>query len=280
MEGGTGQSGTFQGHAIPASFFFCFGAFFLFLSLRRARSLPPGASFVETHVPEKNMSLVRKMSVILTVCTALGGVYEGIGGVIATGNFFNQAAHQTLYTSYFFVGVVMMLESGRRLPADSSRCALALALFLEYVLWYDHAIMKSEGTDRRMHVIMALICLGGSVVIAASVCRPANVTAYIGGWGMLVLQSFWLITAGINAGFREIHRHDIGVLLCLEVLVVVSLILFGFACYGPPLRAPEGGYLNSVDSSSRPRRSERKEYETLNPNDDSEDDTVPVDPVV
>eukprot|EP00566_Odontella_aurita_P017592 CAMPEP_0113599504 /NCGR_PEP_ID=MMETSP0015_2-20120614/42181_1 /TAXON_ID=2838 /ORGANISM="Odontella" /LENGTH=273 /DNA_ID=CAMNT_0000507643 /DNA_START=169 /DNA_END=990 /DNA_ORIENTATION=+ /assembly_acc=CAM_ASM_000160 len=272
--GATGQTGSFQGHAIPASFFFCFGVFFLVLTLRRARSLPPGASFAEAHIPEKNMPMVHKLSVILIVCTALGGVYEGIGGIINAGNFFNQVGHETLYTMYFFVGVVMLLESGQRLPADSSRSALSLALFLEYVLWYDHAIMKNDGTDRHIHVIMALICLAGSVVTAGSVCKPSSVAAYVGGWGMMVLQSFWLITAGINAEFYAIHRHDIGVLLCLEILAIVSIVILGFVCCGPPLRMSEGGYLNGVDMTSRPGRSERKEYETLHLDDDEGENEV------
>lgn len=274
--GSTGQTGTFQGHALPAAFFFGFGAFLLALSLRRARALPTGggSTFADCHIPERNATLVRIVGGVLVACTSLGFVYEGLGGYLCCDSFWYEASHMTLYASFLFVGAVTLAEARGRLPPDASRAALALALLLESILWHDHAIMKDDPTDRRVHIIMAQICLAGGAVFAYSVRKPGNVAAYLGGWGMLVLQSLWLITAGINADYRELPRHVVGVLFCVEILLVVSLILLGFVCFGPVLAEAKDDTGDSTNrGGERPGGSERRAYGMLVGEDDADRET-------
>eukprot|EP00568_Trieres_chinensis_P008436 CAMPEP_0183293464 /NCGR_PEP_ID=MMETSP0160_2-20130417/2141_1 /TAXON_ID=2839 ORGANISM="Odontella Sinensis, Strain Grunow 1884" /NCGR_SAMPLE_ID=MMETSP0160_2 /ASSEMBLY_ACC=CAM_ASM_000250 /LENGTH=279 /DNA_ID=CAMNT_0025454585 /DNA_START=60 /DNA_END=899 /DNA_ORIENTATION=+ len=265
--GATGQSGDFKGHAIPAFFFFGFGTFFLVLSLLRSQSLPPGRTLCDIHVPERNFGLIRAVSFVLVVATTLGFIYEGVGGCITTvdipwpGCFSHQATHQILYLSFGFVGIVGLLESFKRFPADSSRMALSLALLLEYVLWNEHALMKKDDTDRRVHMLQAQVCLVSSVVFAFSVYSPKSSVAYVAGWATLVLQSMWLLTGGVNADYKKLEMHMIAAYLCGEVLLLGFVIVVVAACCGGNSEAERD---NSIQNGS-------KEYEHLRIEHENED---------
>ena len=108
----TVERGNFIGHFVPASFFFGFGCFFLVLTLKRCRELQSKASkdseclsFADVHVPEHPTVLLRS-GVILVTCTTAGAILEAGGGVKDGLGFFYELAHEVMYLSVFFTGMV------------------------------------------------------------------------------------------------------------------------------------------------------------------------------
>lgn len=270
--GKTGESGDFQGHAFPALFFLGVGIFFLLLSLKRSRSLPPGESFCAHYVPEKNTSLMRGLAVIILVILTFGLVYEGVGGCVPKryhNCIFRHSEHVMLYIVYGFVSPVMLLEASSLVPPDCSRASLALGLLLAYVLWNEHALMKSDPTDNRIHALMANLCLVSAAVFAFSVFRPRNLAAYIAGWGMLVVKALWLIAAGVNSDFQKISIHAVGPLFCLDVVfVTLSIVFVGAAFFGRSDTVKDGsihdeGPMTGVGVTKAKGATRKSEYERL-----------------
>ena len=122
----------------------------LMLALKRSRSLAPGQSFCETFVPEKNIGLLRKLSVVILILTTVGILFEGLGGCVTDYGgkpegfacFFHQSSHMVLYLTFAAVAGILLLEASSYLPLDSGRAALSLTLVLNYVLWHEHSLMK------------------------------------------------------------------------------------------------------------------------------------------
>eukprot|EP00563_Minutocellus_polymorphus_P017694 CAMPEP_0197719698 /NCGR_PEP_ID=MMETSP1434-20131217/3347_1 /TAXON_ID=265543 /ORGANISM="Minutocellus polymorphus, Strain CCMP3303" /LENGTH=285 /DNA_ID=CAMNT_0043304465 /DNA_START=261 /DNA_END=1118 /DNA_ORIENTATION=+ len=270
-----GGSGTFQGHAIPASFFFGFGCFFLGLTFKRCRDLvarnsSTGASgsssggtgpksFCDVHIPERSPVLLGWTSIILMIGTVLGMFYEALGGYFDGIGLFHQLAHVALYLCFFFVGAVTWLESRHCLPPDSSRVALSFAFFLQYILWNEHGLMKEDRSDARIHILQAQINLVASVAFAYSVYNPKSLLAYVSGWALMSLNALWMFTAGLAVCCVDIMLHTVGAALALEALLIAAILVVGASlCAGPRPAHPQlggnrnnnaGGAYSSVASS-------------------------------
>lgn len=225
-------TGAFSGHFIPAAFFIGFGLFLLGLAMRRA--VVNG----KVAVPEDNPRVLSGIGHTLSICTLLGFLVEAIGGYLAKDDLWFQSAHETLYALFFFAGICAVLESRGRLPPDSSRAGVATALLGEYILWHEHALMKTNMVDQRIHIILANLSLSNCAIIAWSVYRGAeSMIAYVLGYALLVLQGLWLLTAAFNIGVYQEHsqtggfltHHNVGVIFCLEILVVAFGIVAGTA---------------------------------------------------
>lgn len=240
-----GGSGTFQGHAIPASFFFGFGCFFLGLTFKRCRELVQSSatsssggggpkSFCDVHVPERNTILLSWTSIILMVGTALGMFYEALGGYFDGIGLFHQLAHQALYLCFFFVGAVTWLEARGSLPPDSSRVALSFAFFLQYILWNEHGLMKEDRSDARVHLLQAQVNLVASIAFGYSVYNPKSLLAYVSGWALMTLNALWMFTAGLSVCCVDLMLHTVGAALALEALFIAAVLIVGAAlCSGP-----------------------------------------------
>jgi hypothetical protein len=266
----TGESGTFIGHFIPAMCFLGLGLFFLLLSLSRARRLSPGESFTQNHVPEQDRKLLKTMAWVAVCLTCIGLLVEG-GGTCTdpsvlqrTGYsfcFFENAGHQMLYLSYGGIAPFLFLEAAHKLPLDTSRIYLALALLLNHILWREHAIMKSDMLDQRVHVLMAQLCLVHASIMLASVCKPTNLILYIAGWGLFVLQATWLLTLGVNAGMTKLDMHKAAPLFCFQVVAVTLTILVLGAGFGAP-----------ASNTSNTNTYEKVHLTTNDDKDDDDDD--------
>ncbi len=181
------ERGNFIGHLVPASFFLGFGAFFLLLTLKRCRELqckaskdgPSSvASFVDTHVPE-NPRVLRRSGVVLMICTTMGFILEAGGGLKDGKGFFYELAHEVMYGTAFFVGMACHLEADGRLCPNSHRYALSFAFLMQYLLWYEHALMLVEDPlANRVHMIQAQINLIASLVFGYSAHAPRSMFAY------------------------------------------------------------------------------------------------------
>ena len=273
-----GGSGTFLGHALPASFFLGFGCFFLGLTFKRCRDLVRSSSssncnagananasgsgtgtnntsssggtpklFCDVHIPERSPVVLGRTGAILMAGTTLGMFYEAMGGYLDGIGLFHQLAHVALYLCFFFVGAVAFLESRRSVPPDSSRVALSFAFFLQYILWNEHGLMKEDGSDARVHILQGQINLAASFAFGYSVYNPRSQLAYVAGWALMTLNALWMFTAGLTVCCVDLMLHTVGAALALEALFIAALVLIGSAlCMQPrPAHHQLGGNRNS-----------------------------------
>ncbi|KAL9188198.1 hypothetical protein ACHAXT_006576 [Thalassiosira profunda] len=247
-------SGNFLGHALPAIFFVGFGSFFLLLTLKRCRDLQKAArvareaaadavddadgfaspSFADAYLPERNELLILRCGRLLMICSLVGGAYETMGGITRDLGFFHAFAHQALYLSFLFVGAVGCLEGKKIIFMGAHRYALTFSFLLQFVLWHEHAIMKEEPADVRVHMLQAYVNFAAFVIFAYATYDPKSVFAYVGGWAVIVLNGMWMFTAGLNACCVEMLAHAVGAALVLEALFVASMIVLCMACFLDP----------------------------------------------
>lgn len=89
--------------------------------------------------------------------TAVGIILEIIGGIVVFDHHpFYYLTHQVLYSSFFLVGAIAWLESRGKLPLDSSRASAALIFGLASLLWCEHASMKENPVDRKIHTYLGI----------------------------------------------------------------------------------------------------------------------------
>ena len=89
------------------------------------------------------------------VTATTGFVIEGVGGLLHSGDFFLQFAHETMYMSFMAAGAIGFLESRGRLPEDSWRLSLAMAFFVEGLVFYGH-MLEQEDVERMLHFLMVV----------------------------------------------------------------------------------------------------------------------------
>lgn len=232
-------SGTLVGHALPASFFFGFGCFFLLLTLKRCRDLDTKSrkngqverlSFADVHFPENPKVLLRS-GTILMICTAIGGAVEAGGGMKDGLGFFHQLAHEAMYLSVFFTGAVCVLEGNNLLFADAHKCALAFTFLMQYILWNEHALMKEEPSDLRVHLLQAQVNFVAFLGFGYSAYNPKSLLAHVISWAVTVLNATWMLTAGLTACCIDIMRHTVGAVLVLEALLIAAVIVVCASCF-------------------------------------------------
>ena len=223
------KTGYFSGHAVAATGFVAFGVFFLGLTLKRARSLPRGASFAEEHIPEKNPMLLIRGGLVLIPVTLFGVCFEAPGW----DNIIAPLTHISLYLCFMMVGFTALLEGMKRIPQDSVRIAIVITMMLNYVLWNEHANMKEVTADIRLHKLLAQLCLVAAAIVAYSIKYPENVIVYVMQPGICILMGLWLYTGGVYAAFIDIPAGMIGILLVWEALLIVGVILLGAAFLVP-----------------------------------------------
>ena len=241
--------GIFMGHAMPAVFFAGFGAFFLVhtaVRLRRhARNAAGGGSKLQEKPAAVNYTssalvpetpyVLRRVGLALMFCTTIGIVIEAISGISDGLSFYHQLAHQALYICLFLVGACAIVESNGLLFPDVARCALAVSFLLQYVLWREHALMKTEEIEIRIHIIQAEINLAMAALFGYSFHNPRSLAAYILSWSVLTLNGMWLFTCGlIQSGYCGILLHTIGAVLVLEAAALGAIIGAAAVFFLPP----------------------------------------------
>ena len=236
LDSGGGFSGSVGGHVIPGSFFVGFGTFFLLLTAHRLFKAESTEDYCASHIPERNMCLLRRIGRLVVVCTLIGICVEGVGGELFLGEgghpFFENLQHITLYTMFCVSGIVGILESNDWLPQDSFRAATALALFGESIIWNEHAKMKMNLVDTRIHALVSLTCLASSTLMAISIYRPNQLVPFVGSFLFMTWQGLWLLAAAYNIQSEEHFDLETmtsyfileGVFLGCAVVVVAVLL--------------------------------------------------------
>ena len=234
LKAGPGRSGTWIGHIVPGSCFFGFAFFMLMLSLKRARSLNPGQTFADAHIPEKDPNMLRKVGTAMIIATTLGLIYEE-GGEILHGKDkgFHPRSHQAMYFSYMVMGYIGILESRKKLPTDSGRMALVICQLIQGIVWCEHAEAKFLQSDKRVHYYLSFICFAGAAIQAYSVKNTSSTVAYIAGWMAIVLQGTWMFNVGFYACCIEMHLHMVGTWFVYHLIVLLFIVGVTTAYLGP-----------------------------------------------
>ena len=199
-------SGSFVGHALPAVFFIGYSCYFLLLTLKRCRDLQDKSrknegdddfslslSFAARHLPEQNPTVLRRAGILLMICTTVGGAFEAAGGMKDGLGFFHQLAHQVLYLSVFFTAAVCCLEANNLLFPNSHRYSLTFTFLLQYILWNEHAAMKEEMSDMRVHLLQAHVNFVAFVTFGYSAYNTKSVFAYVSSWAVMTLNGMWML---------------------------------------------------------------------------------------
>ena len=167
------------------------------------------------------------------VATVIGFLVEAIGSQLAFGFMFAQLAHETLYFSYFIVGLCGVLESKGKLPLDSHRAAMVVALIASYLMWHSHGSMKQLMADQELHILLSYINLSNAAVIAYSMRFTDSAIAFIAGYALCFLQGMWLLTAGFYECCYDLPMHEIATYLAVQCLLVTLAIAVAVAFWGP-----------------------------------------------
>jgi len=203
--------------------------------------------------------LMERFAWAIIVTTTCGILYMGARS--CTGRWFRifdgcfyrffSAFHDMLYFSIGVNALILLLESRRRLPADSSRLFYCLVSLLCAIMWNGHASMKHDPAAIRLHQYVAGLSLAHSVVTLYSVVHPRNVLAYLAVWVMFVIQGVWLITIG-STNSKVMQASMVDTLLSFEVVVVTTAIILIIVRFGGTslldqgqIEAEEGEFLSS-----------------------------------
>mmetsp|Transcript_477 Transcript_477/g.920 ORF Transcript_477/g.920 Transcript_477/m.920 type:complete len:241 (+) Transcript_477:122-844(+) len=217
---------TFLGHAIAGSFFIGFPSFILGLTYKRKKQLGPGESLSQ-YIPENDEGVMRGCGIALIIATLFHISYE-TAGVFLGHTLHKIIMHCIIDASFTLVGIVLLVESKKRLPADSFRFALAMALYLAGVLWKSHSMMK-EGVEKSQHMFIVDLCNMAAAVQVYSVLNPSNVVAYITGYTLILCQGIWLMVLAFMDGHSPV-MWSIAPAFCVAILLTFAVVATMTAC--------------------------------------------------
>lgn len=235
------DTGLVIGHIIGATVLAGFGILGLILTWKRLGALPTGVSFGSQHVPERNLSLMKRFSIAIMISTGVGWWVEALGAcidsrIVSTNHcLLFQFGHESLYTMYFAVGPVMWLEAAGRLPGDSWRVMLGWSSVLVTAFWESHASLKNNGADSAIHSFLGVISLTCAVATAYSVTHPDNLISYMAVFGSLVLYAMWLFTSAMTFAFGMLPLHMVAPVFCLEASGLALLLMLIHAMMKVPV---------------------------------------------
>jgi hypothetical protein len=177
------------GHVVPGVFY-CVIALILLFITRQNRDDPKNAL-----TGSKGMRAGFGWGCALTAGT--GCVIEAIGGLLHNGDLFFQFAHETMYGAFFVVGVMALAESRGRMPDDTWRFCIAVAFFLEGLVFYGHSL-EQEGIEQMLHFVMVLFSWFTALsYVLACVFKRSFLPHVLGASGMLAKGIWFFVIAHI-----------------------------------------------------------------------------------
>lgn len=217
--GGNSEHGNMLGHVVPGLFYLVTGLVLVFVARSNYRAYLSGPTRFKT-----------SFGVIVFGMSGVGILIEGFGGMLFIGDFLFQLAHETMYAAFLLVGLAALLESTSRVPFESWRFVMAIALLVEGMVFYGHALEQSAPEDE-LHLVMALYSILASAVFLLSAVYPNNVDLHILGSSGVVLKGVWFIVIahilysgvyGMNGAKMTVA--NVYVYAGLSILFVLSII--------------------------------------------------------
>jgi len=214
-------------HGIPAVFYIGFGVFFLLLTLKRCRQVEAMTkknhhqmSYSDVY-PKENPLVLRRAGFVILICSLFGLIVEATGGMRGTQHgLFHQLAHESMYISYLFVGAIFVLE--QKLYPYAHRYALSFTFLLCYFMWREHALMKEDMSDRRIHMLQAEV---NFALFLSWGYSSKSLFSYVVSLGLITLNGSWLLTAGLAGSYCNLTMHMVAPLFVLEALFIASAIV-------------------------------------------------------
>ncbi|CAB9519478.1 expressed unknown protein [Seminavis robusta] len=214
----TGREATIFGHVVPGLVYAIGALTVALVSYHRANNLPPGKSFMEAHVPEKDKRFLFLFGFWIAAALLPILIWQTTLGLLQKGYFDTSVDNMVIILSFFHVGVLAMLESKGRLPPDSWRRGIALAFFLQTIIMVPHSMMLAHVVQRRFHGILAFSGFGCALMMSHSVYDPTSGMAFIASLALIVLHGAWWITIGFYSCCFDMPLHHITTKFALEIL--------------------------------------------------------------
>ena len=131
------------------------------------------------------------------VTSGFGFAIEAIGGVLHNGDFFLQFAHETMYSAFFVVGLIAILEARGSLPNDSWRLAIGFAFFVEGLVFYGH-MLEQKGTEQMLHFVMVMFSwFTAACYLFSCLFKRHFLPHVLGASGMLIKGIWFFVIANI-----------------------------------------------------------------------------------
>jgi len=126
----------------------------------------------------------------VAIAAGTGFAIEAVGGILHSGEFFFQLAHEAMYFAFLIVGLTAVLESRGKMPNDSWRMAMAIAFFVEGLVFYGH-MLEQEGTEQMVHFIMVMFSWFTAFCFVVSVYFSSSLVPHVFGTTGMLAKGVW-----------------------------------------------------------------------------------------
>jgi hypothetical protein len=196
---------------------------------------------------------------VVTIAT-VGILLEGIGGLIATGNFFHQLAHETMYGSFLISGFSALLERTHRLPSDSWRVALVVAFIVEGIAFYGHQL-EQEPVEAMLHLIMFATSIITALLFLWSSREPTALLPHVAAVSGMIVKGLWFYVVAniLYGGAYGVNGRDFMVAASFTYfgIVVCSVVSFmGLVFLGESQEQDQNGKYAAVTARAPEEDSE------------------------
>ena len=211
--------GSFPGHAVPGSFFLLYGIWWIFISYWHYFYTRPSGSRVSKAKVKKENELNRRSTLPTPCCPkipleSLGKIALSFCGILVETLFnwhgavtfdpinlhshedFSRMQHTTMYSFFLLSGVVDMCIYCVRIPKNSTKLFLALAFFIEGMLFYFHTELRDE-LNQRSHFILTVSIFGCTVCAAARMYTSDSLLLNAGLGFFITLQGSWFYQVAV-----------------------------------------------------------------------------------
>ncbi|XP_075046628.1 transmembrane protein 45B-like [Mixophyes fleayi] len=193
--------GSFQGHALPGSFFIVFGLWWSviyplkYFKTKVKGNCRPNKGYQRLELIEGVMKVFFTLVGMLVEQFAPQGAHMHLATKDGWVNIMNWQ-HTTMYFFYGLSGVVDILTYfPLKVPKGMDRLSLALAVFIEGLLFYYH-VHNRPPLNQHIHSLLLIVLFGGSFIIMIEVFLNNNIVLEIFRTSLAILQGTWFWQIG------------------------------------------------------------------------------------
>ena len=213
------KMGSFAGHAVPGSFFVLYGIWWIFISYWHYFYTRPSSSRASKAKVKKENELNRRSTLPTPCCPkipleSLGKIALSFCGILVetllnwrsgvvfdpiklnSDDDFSRMQHTTMYSFFLLSGIVDMCIYCVRIPKNSTKLFLALAFFIEGILFYFHTRHRDE-LNQQAHLVLILSIFGCTICAAARMYISDSLLLNAGLGFFLTLQGTWFYQVAV-----------------------------------------------------------------------------------
>lgn len=213
------EMGSFAGHAVPGSFFLLYGIWWIFISYWHYFYTRPSSSRMSKAKVKKENELNRRSTLPTPCCPkipleSLGKIALSFCGILVETLFnwkdgvvldpiklnsdedFSRMQHTTMYSFFLLSGIVDMCIYCVRIPKNSTKLFLALAFFIEGMLFYFHTEHRDK-LNQRAHLVLTLSIFGCTICAAARMYISDSLLLNAGLGFFITLQGTWFYQVAV-----------------------------------------------------------------------------------